>query len=191
MVAALLIGGMAAKNNLAAAPDPKSQKTLGKNRPPVAGGAQQVTATEGKTGQWLFNGIWRVCVLKVAAIRHPLEAERPGVGVLVEFRNGSKKTLTLHRTGVEGKPVLMDSDGNAPTLDENDWQIGAYFKDLIPAQSVRHEIKFYYPAGATAESLQSALPEKLILLMDPKNGLLRDTGLKYSVKDPSFRIFLK
>lgn len=135
------------------------------------GGANQINAVEGKTGQWLFNGIWRL----KSSPSTPIEK---GWGVDIEFRNGANKEVTLHQTGVQ-LPTLALADGTVLKADEGDWQL-ICFRPLLPGAAVKHQLKFY----------TSGQPERLIVPVDPKFGLLRDTGLRYSVPAPSFRLKL-
>jgi hypothetical protein len=149
----------------------------------------QVSATEGHIGDWLSNGIWKFRVTKVESIKHQFDPGRSGWGVTIEFTNvnNKKKTLSLFNTGAAGKPILADVGGEPMTIDEGDWQTGAYFKDVLPAQTRTWQIKYFYGFNEKP----SAGPERLILEFDPKNGNLRDQGVKFNVADPSFRVFLK
>lgn len=137
------------------------------------GGANQIAALEGKTGEWLFNGIWRLQTAPAVAIQTP----HPGWGLDIEFRNGAKKEVTLHQTGVQ-LPTLALADGTVLKADEGDWQL-ICFRPLLPGAAVKHQLKFYTTTGT---------PQRLILPVDPKFGLLRDTGLRYTAPAPSFRI---
>lgn len=172
----------AKKNSAPAATDKNVDKKGGEN-------TTQISATEGKIGDWLSNGLWKFRATKVEKIAHPYDAGRSGWGVTIEFTNtnAKKKTLSLFNTGAAGKPILADAGGEPMTLDEGDWQTGAYFKEVLPAQTRTWQIKYFYGLNEKP----SAGPERLILEFDPKNGNLRDQGVKFNVADPSFRVFLK
>ena len=72
---------------------------LGSTPTPAPGGAKQRQAVEGCLNQWLFDGIWRFRVTKVAPINP--DGMRPGYGVAVEVRNGTHATLTPVFTGAD------------------------------------------------------------------------------------------
>jgi hypothetical protein len=152
---------------------------------PITGGSHQVDATEGKTNEWLFNGIWRVKVTGVAPTVDPYDRERPGYKVTIECRNGTTKTISQFATGMK-YPQLFDENNTKLTIDENGWQTGSWFKELPQGASVSNDAVFYYPHGTPAASVRK--PGKLLILVDVNDGNLKGTGLKYSAKSPSFRI---
>ena len=149
----------------------------------------QISSAEGNIGDWLSNGIWKLRVTKVEKIESQFDPGRIGWGVTIEFTNvnSKKKTLQLFNTGAAGKPILADAGGEPMSIDEGDWQTGAYFKDVLPAQTRKWQIKYFYAHNEKP----SEGPERLVLEFDPKSGLLRDMGVKFNVADPSFRVFLK
>lgn len=152
------------------------------------GGAQQIAALEGKTGEWLFNGLWRLQAAPASLLRKPYSGEpgTPGWGIEVEIRNGAKKEVSLHQSGVQ-LPTLALANGSVLKADEGDWQLIS-FRPLLPGATVKHQLKFYFPHGTPDSAVEKAV--RLVVPIDPRFGLLRDTGLRYSVPDPSFRIGL-
>lgn len=150
------------------------------------GGAQQIAAVEGKPNEWLFNGVWRLQSALPIAIRKPYSGEpgTPGWGLEVEIRNGAKKEVSLHQTGVQ-LPTLALANGTVLKADEGDWQL-ICFRALLPGATVKHQLKFYFPHATSDSAVEKA--QRLVVPIDPKFGLLRDTGLGYSVPAPSFRI---
>ena len=150
------------------------------------GGAQQVSAVEGKADEWLFNGLWRLQSGLPTTIRKPYSGDpgTPGWGPEIEFRNGAKKEVSLAQTGVQ-LPTLALANGTVLKADEGDWQLIA-FRSMLPGASVKHQLKFYFPHGTADSAIEKA--RRLVVPIDPKFGLLRDTGLRYSVPAPSFRI---
>lgn len=155
---------------------------------PVTGGSNQITAVEGAANEWLFNGIWRVRILKTEPTVDPFDENKPGVAVTLEARNGTQKSISLFTTGA-GNPELIDEGGVSLKVDEGAWQVKMLNKTLLPGEGVTATIAFYYPHGTAASATKA--PGKLIVPIDTQNGLLRDTGLKYSVKAPSFRVSFK
>jgi len=166
----------------------KTDKELRIRFEPAQGGAYQAEAVEGRLNEWLFNGLWRVQVSQIEPITDPFNSARPGWAVTLEFANGSRKSTSQFVTGVT-YPELYDEKDRKLTIDENDWQTGSWFKELPPGGKVKHSAKFYYPSGTPAASTDR--PKKLLILVDVNNGNFKSTGLKYSVKNPSFRISLE
>lgn len=155
---------------------------------PESGGAQQIAAVEGRPGEWLFNGIWRLRCEKPTLIRKPFSGEpgTPGWGLDIEVRNGATKEVSLAQTGVQ-LPTLALSNGTVLKADEGDWQLIS-FRALLPGASVKHRLKFYFPHGTPDAAAEPG--QRLVLPIDAKFGLLRDTGLRYTAPAPSMRINL-
>ncbi|MBS2040067.1 hypothetical protein JST97_34085 [bacterium] len=153
---------------------------------PDEGGAQQITAVEGRHGEWLFNGIWRLQAGSPTLIRKPFSGEpgTPGWGIQVELRNGATREVSLQQTGVQ-LPTLALRNGTVLKADEGDWQ-QICFRALLPGATVKHQLKFYFP-HATPDS--AAEPgQRLVVPVDTNFGLLKDTGLRYSTPAPSIRV---
>ena len=155
---------------------------------PYQGGTNQAEAVEGGMNTWLNNGIWRVRILKVEPTVDPFDAAKPGYAVTLEVRNATKRTLSLFQTGVE-YPHLVDENQTALKVDEGAWQTRLQMKDMVQASGLTAIIPFYYPHDTP--KLAVSAPVKIIIPINPANGLLRDTGLKYAVKAPTLRVWLK
>jgi len=155
---------------------------------PESGGTQQIAAVEGRQGEWLFNGVWRLRCEKAVLIRKPFSGDpgTPGWGLEVEVRNGATKEVSLAQTGVQ-LPTLALSNGTVLKADEGDWQ-QISFRALLPGATVKHQLKFYFPHGTPDSAADRG--QRLVVPIDPKFGLLRDTGLRYSAPAPSLRINL-
>lgn len=155
---------------------------------PDSGGTSQVQAVEGRTGEWLFNGIWRWKTGKVNLIHKPFSGNPglPGWGVEVEIRNGSTREVSLFQTGVQ-LPTLALENGTVLKADEGDWQ-QVSFRNLLPGASVTHQLKFYFPNETTEDKVRPC--QRLVIPIDAKFGLLRDTGLRYTAPAPALRVNL-
>ena len=155
---------------------------------PEEGGAQQITAVEGRRGEWLFNGIWRLQAGAPALIRKPFSGEpgTPGWGIEIEVRNGATKEVSLQQTGAQ-LPTLALASGTVLKADEGDWQ-QICFRALLPGATVKHQLKFYFPHGTPDSAAEPG--QRLVIPIDTHFGLLKDTGLRYSAPAPSLRISL-
>ena len=141
----------------------------------AAGGADPLTAVSGCLNQPLFNGIWRFKVLSVAG-------DADAWHLKVEVRNGAAQTgLSMIGTGLPfdknfnlqlaGGAVLAANSG-APELRD---------RPFLQAEAFTATLDFD-KNGAAGQ------PVKLVVPLDPAGTL--NTGLSYSVKDPSFRVDL-
>lgn len=155
---------------------------------PYQGGANQMEGVEGPANTWLNNGVWRTRVLKVEPTVDPFDANKPGYNVTLEMRNASTKAVSPFITGVE-YPQLFDSGEVALKVDEGAWQTRLQMKEMLQGGGITATIPFYYPHGTAAEDVKPAA--KLVMPINTSSGLLRDTGLKYAVKAPAFRIRLQ
>ena len=162
---------------------------------PPAGGAGPRASLEGCMGQWLFNGIWRLRVLKLERIRKPGSGDpgTPGWGLTTEIRNGSKKTLSMAITGIDGGGSGVDlvlPDGNTLELAALDFQKIVY-KDIPQGGGVVHQLKYYYDHGTPDSDVQQ--PAKFLVEINPqqlRNYRGLTAGAAYSVRNPSFRVRL-
>lgn len=150
------------------------------------GGANQIAGVEGTRGEWLFNGIWRVRVSEVAAAVRPFSDGTPGWTVAIEIRNGADKEVSLFTTGMQ-PPTLALANGTILKVDEGDWQTIS-FRNLLPGASVSHSLKFWFPSGTSRADVKKAV--RLVMPVDLKSGLLRDSGLHYNGASPAFRVTL-
>lgn len=168
----------------------RSGANLSLNFQVAAGGTNQRASLEGCLGETLFNGIWRIKVSNLQAIKK--DGTTPGWGMTVELRNGSKNTLTLTDTGVDGTGQgiqIVSPNGNTIPVDPYDVQ-KLTFASLPQGGVFTHQLKFYYPFGTTDDQVQK--PDKMLLEIKPEGigASLRDGGLRYSVPNPSLRVKL-
>jgi len=152
------------------------------------GGANQRVSLEGCIGEPLFNGVWRVKVLKVEPVTsNERSASRPGWGVTLELRNGANATFQPHYTGV-GDFTLAVADGNVLPADANDVNTFQY-ANLPQGGLVSGRVRFYFPTA------QAQLQKATKLLIEIKVGSgpayeLRSKGAAYTTPTPSFRVRL-
>ncbi len=143
---------------------------------PVAqGGANQNAAVEGCLNEWLFNGLWRFRVLKV----EPRSGEPRGWQATVELRNGSKADgIALAGTGWGGMQLILNNGNPVGAVSD-----AVDLRDMVLLQGAQKTVSLDFYSEETSKT-----PSKLFLLLDPKG--LAGTTLRYSVKDPSFRVRL-
>ena len=167
--------------------------TLGSSNgasPAVVGGANQHPALEGCMNETLFNGLWRLKVLKVEAIHKDDAPLAPGWGVTVEVRNGWTGTLNPGDTGFANDNMfVVEPGGNSLAVDAYNEQplVGHVFPQ---GGMFTYQLVFYYPYGTTAEQVQA--PQKFLMGADPKkiDGSLAAAGVHYSAPTPGFRVNL-
>jgi hypothetical protein len=152
-----------------------------------AGGANQRDSLEGCIDQPLFNGVWRLRVLKL----QPVTVDGLSAwGVTVELRNGTKKTQTVFQTGIDtgGKGAFLNLQSgdtlsfDALTRDIPDWGSQFAFKSLPPGGGLTYQMRFY-----TSADKMNDKPSKFLLEIDPKRA---DKSVKYALSEPSFRVRL-
>jgi hypothetical protein len=131
---------------------------------------------EGRIGEWLSNGTWRVRVSKVEPIDNPF-GRGPGYALTIEFRNLTKQTISLHGTGLD-KFQLQDDQGNKLSIAAG----GDYdrvYESIVQADGFTAVLKF---GDSNNQLEQLGQPDKLLILFRPWGG-------KPALK--GFRIFLK
>lgn len=163
-------------------------------RTPPPGGAGPRASVEGCVNEWLFNGVWRLRVLKVDAIRKPPSSgSTPGWGVTIEMRNGTKATLSMPITGIDGTGAGVDlsvADGNTLEMDRLDFQKIA-FKQIPQGGGVTHQLKYYFSFGTQEGDVQK--PTKFLMEINPatlKKYSVTAKGARYTTANPSFRVRL-
>lgn len=128
-----------------------------------AAGRNQVEAAEGKLGDWLSNGTWRVRVTKVEPAPNPF-GKGPGFRATIEIRNLGTRAQSPFGTGMD-KLQIIDSKGN--TLAFQQASLKDFFKDIAPANGFTNEVLFGDPTNALAEVGE---PDKLLILFRATGG---------------------
>ncbi len=154
--------------------------------PVPAGGSNQRASLEGCIGQTLFNGLWRLTVLKSELVTNPDDEDFKNWGITLEVRNGKNATNSPSDSGFDEYPQLGFSDGTVLDMATTDakvqYQKAIFYKDLPPGGVARMTM-FYRLEGDDA----GKTPTKLLIAIKPSgpNG-----KFGYSVSDPSFRVKL-
>ncbi|GAC1571120.1 MAG: hypothetical protein NVS3B7_00800 [Candidatus Elarobacter sp.] len=155
---------------------------------PAAGGSWQRSSVEGCTGAWLFNGVWRVRVLSVdPSASYNDGSQVQGVGVKLQVRNGTSKTIAPDDTGfadISGHGIdLAYADENTVNAVGSGTGLSAQLTDKKLAPGAASTVTVYFPYGAD----KSAKPSKLLIAVDPTKNR---TKTRYTTKAPSFRVHL-
>ncbi|SMB82690.1 hypothetical protein [Deinococcus hopiensis] len=158
----------------------------------AAGGANALGSQEGCRGQWLFNGIWRMKVTDVTALRDDSRGGHPGWGVTVEFRNGTKEALSLYHTGLEkGTSLALTTGDTWARADSSAWA-DMLFKKVPQGAGSVFQYRFWAP-DSTDKKAAPPQPDKLVITVDP--GQLKNHNLvgkvSYTTPNPSFRVNLR
>ncbi len=157
---------------------------------PVAGGANQKASLEGCMNETLFNGLWKLKVLKVDLLHKDDAPLAPGWGVTVEVRNGWKGSLTPGESGFANDAMfVVEPNGNSLSVDPYNEQSLTYHK-FPQGGMFTYQLVFYYPYGTTADQVHA--PQKFLMGADPKkiDSSLVASGVHYSIPTPSFRVNL-
>jgi hypothetical protein len=157
--------------------DEKSQLSV----TPPAGGANQMTANEGKVGDWLFNGVWRFRVNSVTS-----DAATQRITINVDLRNGTKTDgIALSGTGFEALNLVF-ADGS----------------QLQPGNITEiRDVSFVQGNGVNLnlvwdlyDDFPNKKPTKLMLVIRPDEFTTKymKTSMKiaYSSAEPTFRVTL-
>lgn len=161
--------------------------TLAASKPSsvTPGGANQRVSLEGCTGQWLFNGVWRVRVNKVEPITLP-DVGTPGFAVTIQVRNGTSKTTSMAYAGV-GETNLVLADGTQLSIDQTLDRV-AYSTmvntDLVPGANITQVLKYYLPTTAATDQK----PAKWLVEMH--QNTTGSVPPHYTTKTPSLRVNL-
>jgi len=152
--------------------------------PKPPGGANQKSSLNGCMNEWLFNGVWR---MRVTGFKPVDDFGTKGIGVNLEARNGTTKTLALGTSGVDGQGQgvdLVTTDGDAMTLDASGFQTSLGYKQIVQGGAAKATLHFHFQNPADA----GKKPGKLIVQFDQKN--VQVPGVKYPIKNPSLRVNL-
>ena len=166
--------------SVAATPSPK----------PVAGGAMQRSSVEGCMGAMLFNGVWRLKVLSVdPAASYNDGSLTTGIGVRVQVRNGTSRELAPDETGFSdingrGIDLAFDDENTSEAVSAGTNLTEALLDKKLPPGAAT-TLTIYFPYSAE----KNAKPVKLLVAVDP-HAANNYAHVKYSVKNPSFRVHL-
>jgi hypothetical protein len=162
-----------------------SSTTVTLELPGFVGGANQRPSLEGCLGETLFNGVWRIKTLRLEAIK----TDRPGWGLTIEVRNGTKTTLAPWEAGWMPEGVQL-AFSNATTINVDGMDVQKVtFATLPPGGVVTHQLKFFYPFGTPDSAVQK--PIKFLLEIQNKIGdSTRAKGVAFNVPNPSLRVRL-
>jgi len=125
------------------------------------GGQQQALLLEGKKGEWLSNGTWRLQVLDVAPGTNPFFGSGPGYVVRVEVRNLTSGKTSLLKTGFDSFQ-LLDSQGNKLVAAS----FGEQYTDIPQADGVVINLRF----GPNPRLETIGAPDKLLVNFRPSGG---------------------
>jgi hypothetical protein len=140
------------------------------------GGANQQNGVEGKTGEWLFNGVWR---FQVKSFQQQGESDGAGWKVAVEIRNGTTRNgYAPGGTGWQGATLILE-DGTSISARSDSPEL----RDTGLNQGASNAQTLYFDTDSQSK------PERFILRFD-RNGT-QGTPMKFTVGDPSFRVSLK
>lgn len=157
---------------------------------PVAGGSNQRAAVEGCMNTWLFNGVWRLRVLSVdTAASYNDGSQMTGVGVKVQLRNGTHKDLSADQSGlsdINGRGIVLAyNDDNTSDVVNAGTGLTEQLLDKTMPPGGGATVTLYFPYGPD----KTAKPAKLVIPVD-QHSEHNSAHVKYSVKDPSFRVKL-
>lgn len=138
------------------------------------GGREQALLLEGKKGEWLSNGTWRLRVLDIAPGTNPFFGSGPGYLVRVEVRNLTSGKTSLHKTGFDGFQ-LLDNRGNKLVAASFG---GEQYTDIPQADGLVLNLRF---GGPNPKLEEIGAPDKLLVNF-------RSSGGKPALK--GFRVFL-
>jgi hypothetical protein len=142
-------------------------------------GRLQGDMIEGRVGEWLSNGTWRVRVSKVEPSENPFGVGQ-GFTATVEFRNLTKQTISLHGTGFD-RFQLQDDRGNKLSVAAG----GDYdriYDQIVQADGITMVLRFGDPNNQLSEVGQ---PDKLLILFRPWGGKAALRGFRIFLKEPT------
>lgn len=144
--------------------------------------AEQGDRREGRPGEWVSNGIWRVRVSEVRPFGGA-GASRSGVDLTVEVMNASGEARKVAPGLTSARLKCTDSAGTALAMGElaASGVDASLEQECPPGRQGTLTLRFFYPAGHAVP--EGATPGKLTLQFDP-------AAAKFPVADPTLTILL-
>lgn len=139
-------------------------------------GRLQGDMIEGRIGEWLSNGTWRVRVSKVEPENNPFFGKGKGYAVTIEIRNLATSTISFFNSGFD-KMILLDENDHKMNFAANSFS--KQYDSIARADGFTARVLFgdnQNPNAAVGEA------DKLLIQF-------RSTGGKPALK--GFRIFLR
>lgn len=143
-------------------------------------GRLQGDMIEGRIGEWLSNGTWRVRVSKVEPAQNPF-GRGQGFTATVEFRNLTPNTISLFGSGLD-KVLLLDDAGNQLSCADNSFQ--QKYRSMVRADGFTAELKFGDPNNQLSELGQ---PDKLLVQFRSSGGKPALRGFRIFLKEPTMQ----
>ncbi|MCL6535575.1 MAG: hypothetical protein K6U77_05830 [Armatimonadetes bacterium] len=141
-------------------------------------GRLQGDMIEGRIGEWLSNGTWRVRVSKVEPAQNPF-GRGQGFTATVEFRNLTPNTISLFGSGLD-KVLLLDDAGNQLSYADSSFQ--QKYRSMVRADGFTAELKFGDPNNQLSEVGQ---PDKLLVQFRSRGGKPALRGFRIFLKEPT------
>lgn len=141
-------------------------------------GRLQGDMIEGRIGEWLSNGTWRVRVSKVEPVPNPFGPGQ-GFAVTVEFRNLTQNAISLSNSGLD-KVQLIDDAGNQLSYADSTFQ--EKYRTLVRADGFTAVVKF---GDSHSNLLQVGQADKLLVLFRPWGGKPALKGFRIFLKEPT------
>lgn len=155
------------------------------------GGAVQKASVSGCVNEYLFNGIWRFRVTKVAVLTDPSLGDYPYYSVTAELKNGTTKTIEPTDTGIDATNSVSLAFSDGDTLNYRygtDW-VDKVFAKVVQGSGFVFNFKIYPGDKLPVAQVIANAPQKLLFEVDPAK-LDKDLKIGFTVPDPSFRVDL-
>lgn len=134
--------------------------------PQNVGGSQQVAAQPGCMNQWMFNGVWRVRVTKVAFRPTTVAPNVNGWDVTMQWGNGTSQA-PLAPSDTQKKPMVLQL-ANGDTMMPGDTTSGALNEQQLDFHSFPASGQFTYTQSffSTQPLDENNKPAKLLITFD-------------------------
>lgn len=139
-------------------------------------GRRQGDMIEGRLGEWLSNGTWRVRVSKVEPATNPFFGKGKGYALTLEIRNLTTQTISFFQSGFD-KMILLDENDHKMTFAASSFS--KQYDSIARADGFTARVLFGDNHNSNAEVGEA---DKLLIQF-------RSTGGKPELK--GFRIFLR